>query len=118
MQINVADINVVGETEATIFETLGQGQTDSLVFLSNLGGNTVNYRFQQLTGGSWVNLVANPDGDLYGTLMATETRSIKLSSTNPQIRLVANASGGSSLWFQVSRFAIRGSGGKLPILNL
>jgi hypothetical protein len=63
-------------------------------------------------------LVANPDNILYGTLSNGQTRSVQLVVANPQVRLVGNASGGASLWFQVSRFAIRGDGGKLPILNI
>lgn len=118
MQINCADVQVVGETESTLFEFINQGSTDALLFLSNLGSNTLNYRFQQNVSGAWTDLVLNPDNMLYGTLMPSETRSIQLQSPNPSVRLVGNASGGASLWFQVSRFAVRGQGGRLPILNI
>lgn len=117
MQIVVADIQIVGSTESTMFEFLNQGSTDAMLFLSNLGSNTLTYRFQQNISGTWTDLVVNPDGILYGTLVPAETRSIQLVVANPDVRLVANASGGATLWFQVSRFAIRGDGGKLPILN-
>ena len=119
MQIAVSDIQVVGETEAQLFEFLNQGTTDALLFLSNLGVNTINYRFQQFSAEDqeWQDLVADPDDDLYGTLLTTRTRSIKLTVANPKVRLVGNASGGSTLWFSVSRFVVRASGGAMPILN-
>ena len=119
MNILVSDINVVGETESTQFELLNQGTTNALLFLSNVGSNTINYRFQEFVSATqtWTNLVPNVDDDLYGTLIAGQTRSVKLEASNPQIRLVGNASGGSSLWFSVNRFSVRGNGGRLPILN-
>ena len=117
MLIVTSDIQIVGETESTLFEFINQGATDALLFVSNTGSNTMNYRFQQNLGGTWTDLVPNPDNDLYGTLMPGQTRSIKLTVSNPAVRLVGNASGGTALWFSVSRFAIRGDGGKLPILS-
>jgi hypothetical protein len=124
MQINVADINVVAGTDAVIFSFINQGSTDALLFLSNLGDNTITYHFQENVDGTWTDLsaVTGPDPDfdnqvLTGTLVVSETRSIHLKSANPQVRLMALASGGSSLWFQVSRWALRGDGGALPILS-
>jgi hypothetical protein len=125
VQINVADINVIGESDAQIFSLVGQSTTDVQLFLSNLGDNTINYHFQQNVSGTWTDISgvsgADPDNDnqiLTGTLTSGQTRSVHIKVTNPQIRLMANASGGSSIWFQVSRFVVRGDGGALPILNL
>jgi hypothetical protein len=125
MQINCADVNIVGSIDDVLFELINQGSTDCQFFFSNLGSNTINYHFQQLVSGSWVDISSTTGPDdaydnqvLTGTLMSAETRSIHLSGVaNPQVRVMGNASGGATLWFQVSRFAVRGAGGKLPILN-
>jgi hypothetical protein len=124
VQINVADINVIGETDATVFTFINQGATDALMFLSNLGDNTLNFHFQELVNGVWTDIsnVTGPDPNfdnqvLTGTLTAGQTLSIHIVNSSAQIRLNSNASGGSSMWFQISRWALRGNGGPLPILN-
>lgn len=124
MQLTIADINVIGETDATVFTFINQGSTDALMFISNLGQNTINYHFQQLLSGVWTDIsaVIGPDPEfdnqqLTSTLSPAQTLSIHLTNSNPQIRLNSNASGGSSMWFNISRFALRGNGGPLPILN-
>ena len=119
MQIIVSDNQIVGETEATLFEFLNQGATLAQIVLTNTGSNTLNYRFQQYSAQDqeWQDLVADVDDIFYGTIMAGLSKAMTVDVTNPQVRLVGNASGSTSLWFTVQRTATRASGGKLPILN-
>jgi len=117
MTINVNDTQVVGETLSTLFSVLQQGPVAMLVIIKNSGVNTLNYRFQEYNGSTWVDLGAS-GSDLNNTLSEDEVKSFKVSSNYPQVRVVGNASGGASLDFDVTRYVDRASGGPLPILNL
>jgi hypothetical protein len=112
----VTDIQTVGETEDTLFTMIQQGHVEALVTLNNAGVNTINYRFQEYNGSTWVNL-GSSGSDFYNTLIQSQTRSIKLSSNYPKVRLYGNASGGSTLTFTVLRFVTREDGGSIPILT-
>lgn len=116
--IQVTDGQVVGESVSTLF-TIGpqQGPTAALVVLKNSGVNTMNYRFQEYNGSSWVDLGAQ-GSDYYNTLTAGEVRSFKVTSTYPQIQMVGNASGGAFIDFSITRYFNRAAGGSLPILAL
>lgn len=116
MHIFVSDTQVIGETEETLFEFINQGSSKVLIWLNNRGDNTINYRFQQDDDGDWTDLDVSGT-DLYNTLVAGQTKAINLSSANPKVRLVGNASGGSTLDFSCTRQFARPSGGKLPILS-
>ena len=118
MKIYVTDGQVVGETVSTMF-TIGpqQGQTAALVFIKNSGVNTLNYRFQEYNGTAWVDLGAQGT-DYYNTLSPAEVRSFKVTSTYPQVQMVANASGGAFLDFSLDRYYNRPAGGAIPILAL
>jgi len=117
MNIFITDSNVVGETEAQIFETIQQGPVDALLMLRNAGINTLNYRFQEFNGVAWAN-IGLLGSDTNGTLTAGQAKSLKLTSVYPRIRLVGNASGGAVINFTLTRLASRASGGTLPILSL
>jgi hypothetical protein len=117
MLIVVQDSQVVGETLATLFSVINQGAVSMLVIIKNAGVNTLNYRFQENTGSAWVDL-GSSGSDFYNTLQEDESKSIKVTSSYPQVRMVGNASGGAWLEFSVMREADRASGGSLPILNL
>lgn len=88
-----------------------------LIIIKNTGVNTMNYRFQEWTGSAWSDLGAS-GSDYYNTLAENETRSFKVESDYPQVRMVGNASGGAYLSFDVTRHVERSSGGSLPILSL
>lgn len=117
MQANVVDLNVVGEIDAVIFSLINQGAISANIFLQNIGENTLNYHFQQLISGTWTDLVPTPDNYFTGAIMAGQAIGIQLSNSNPQIQLMANASGGSTIWFSVDRLFNRASGGALPLLS-
>jgi hypothetical protein len=117
MIIHVTDGQVVGETESTLLSMMQQGTINALFILKNSGVNTLSYRFQQYTGTAWAD-VGISGTDYYNTLLAGETRNIKLVSSYPQVRLQGNASGGAFLEFAVIRYFNRASGGALPILSL
>lgn len=117
MVIHCTDSQVVGETLSTLFSVLQQGPVAMTVIIKNTGVNTMNYRFQEYNGTSWVDLGASGT-DYYNTLAEDEVKSFKVSSSYPQVRMVGNASGGAYLDFSVTRYVERQSGGTLPILNL
>lgn len=97
---------------------LQQGAVSALVTLRNAGtANTMNYRFQEFNGTTWVDIGAS-GSDTNNTLTAGQVRVLKLTSTTPQVRLLGNASGGTTLDFSVMRFFARADGGAIPILSL
>ena len=117
MQIFVQDTNIVAETEAQLVEFLQQGPIAQLMFLSNDGVNTMNYRFEYYSGTAWVAMGA-VGSDYYNTLISGQSRAISVSSAYPRIRIMGNASGGAILNFTVSRQFTRSSGGSCPILAM
>ena len=117
MIIQLTDGQVVGESISTMFTVLQQGPVSMLVILKNSGVNTLNYRWQEYNGTSWVDL-GTAGSDYYNTLMANEVRSLKVTSNYPQVQLVANASGGAFFDFSVTRYWNRAAGGALPIMAL
>ena len=121
MQIQCVDLQVVTSSDTTMFSLIGQGATNALILMTNVGSNTLVYHFQQLIvssgGATWTDLVASPDGYFTSTIVPGQTVGIQLNNSNPQIQLMALASGGSTLWFSVDRFFTRSSGGPLPLLN-
>jgi hypothetical protein len=117
MNILIADQQTVGETESTIFSLLQNSPVSALVTLTNNGTNTMNYRFQQLSAGTWSNLDVIGT-DMNNTLSTGQVKAVSVSSSYPQVRLVGNASGGAVLEFGVLRYYARAAGGALPILSL
>lgn len=117
MMIHLTDGQVVGETSSTLFSMFQQGPVAFLVVIKNSGVNTMNYRFQEYNGTTWVDLGAS-GSDFYNTLMADEVRSFKVTSSYPQVQMVGNASGGAFLDFSVTRYWNRAAGGAIPILAL
>lgn len=117
MVIHVTDSQIVGETQSTLWSTLQQGPINMLVIIKNSGVNTMNYRFQEFNGSAWVDL-GTSGSDYYNTLSVNEVKTIKVTSTYPQVQMVGNASGGAFLEFSVTRYFNRASGGSIPILNL
>lgn len=88
-----------------------------LVIIKNSGVNTMNYRFQEYNGTTWVDLGAS-GSDFYNTLSPSEVRSFKVSSNYPQVQMIGNASGGAFIDFSVTRYWNRAAGGSLPIMAL
>lgn len=116
MNILCTDDQEIGETEATAFTMLQQGPVDALVTLYNAGTNTINYVFEELIDGVWTDLDVLGT-DVNTTLVAGQSRAFKVESDYSQVRMVADASGGSLLNFGVLRWVDRASGGQLPILS-
>lgn len=118
MHLQLQDLQSVGESSATLFSLLQQGAVAALVTLRNAGtANTMNYRFQEFNGTAWVDIGAS-GSDTYNTLTAGQVRMIKLVSAQAQVRLVGNASGGTTLDFSILRYFARPDGGAVPILSL
>lgn len=117
MIITTSDSQIIGETQSTLFSILQSGPINAMVIIKNSGVNTANYRFQEYNGAAWVDL-GTSGSDFYNTLSANEVKTLKLTSSYPQIQLVGNASGGAFLEFSVMRYFNRASGGSIPILNL
>jgi hypothetical protein len=116
--IHITDGQVVGEVSSTLF-TIGpqQGPTAAMLIIKNSGVNTLNYRLMEYNGTAWVDLGAQGT-DYYNTLSPAEVRSFKVTSTYPQVQMVANASGGAFLDFSIDRYYNRPAGGAIPILAL
>lgn len=117
MILQVTDGQTVGETSSTLFTVLQQGPVAMLVIIKNSGVNTMNYRFQEYNGTTWVDLGAS-GSDFYNTLSPSEVRSFKVSSNYPQVQMIGNASGGAFIDFSVTRYWNRAAGGSLPIMAL
>ena len=117
MVIHVTDSQLVGETLSTLWSTIQQGPVSMSVVMKNSGVNTMNYRFQEFNGTSWVDM-GTSGSDYYNTLQVNEVKLLKVVSNYPQVQVVGNASGGAFLEFAVTRYVNRASGGSLPILNL
>jgi len=120
MNTHVQDQQAVGETESTLFSTVQQSPSAMAITMTNIGVNTIDYRFQQLLGdGTWGDLAAiSPANDLNSTLQSSVTKVILVSGSFSQCRLVGSASGGAAIDFSVTRVVYRASGGSLPILSL
>lgn len=117
MTVFVADSQVIGETESTLWSTIQQGPVSMMVSMKNSGTNTANYRFQEWNGIAWVDLGAFGT-PLYNTLSVNQVVNLIVSSSYPKVQMVGNASGGADLEFAVTRYTNRGSGGAIPILSL
>ena len=112
----IQDFQVVGETDGQLFQMIQQGPVNAAVTLRNSGINTINYHYQELTGSGWTEM-GLVGSDLYNTLMSGQVRTILVTSSYAQVRLMGNASGGATLNFSVLREVTRPDGGQLPILN-
>ena len=117
MIAQVADSQIVGETQGTLFSLLQSGPIQALVILKNSGVNTLNYDFQEFNGTSWNDLGA-VGSILNNTLQPNQVVTLLVTSNYPQVQLIGNASGGAFLEFSVTRYFNRASGGSIPILNL
>lgn len=117
MDIFIQDTQVVAETDGQLVEFFQQGPIEMLVFMTNDGANTINYRWQQFTGTDWQDM-GSVGSDYYNTLIAAQSRSLKVTSVYPRLRIMGNATGGSILDFSVSRIFTRSSGGACPILAM
>lgn len=84
--------------------------------MKNLGVNDIVYVFQAYISGTWTDLGVLGT-DFNNTLEADDSINIEISTTSAQVRLLASASGGSTLTFSVLQFMSRTSGGGLPIIN-
>jgi hypothetical protein len=111
-----SDNQSIGEVNAVAFSMLQPGATAAYVTMTNEGVNTINYDFQDFNGTTWNDLgpVGSPT---YNTIMPGQTISVLVTSPNPQVQLLANASGGAILFFQVVRSSNRASGGQLPLIS-
>lgn len=116
MHIVVNDIQSVSEYEDTLFTLSAQGLNNTVVSMTNVGTNTVNYRFQEFTGTAWSN-IGLIGTDTYNTLISDQAVTIKVTSNYSQIRCVGNSSGGSIIEFTVQRSHPRASGGAIPIVG-
>lgn len=113
MTVFFTDNQVVGETVATLLTV--KGVTEFTVILKNSGVNTMNYRFQEYNGTAWVDLGVSGT-DYYNTLTQNQVRTVKVSSTYPNVQIVGNASGGAFLEFSAMTEINRASGGAYTIL--
>lgn len=119
----ITDTETVPETGAVsgktvLFEMLQQGPITATILIRNAGANQINYIFQEFNGTSYIDMGASGT-DFNNTLASGSLgiRLIKLTSNFSQVRVIANATGGSTLEFTVTRYVNRGSFGNIPILS-
>lgn len=126
MNTVVTDTNTVPETGAysgkeLMFEMINSGTIAAQIILRNAGDNQINYTFQEWNGSSWVDM-DDVGTDLNNVLATgsppTNILSVTVSSNYSRVRLIANASGGSTIEFIVTRFYNRAENGPLPLLGL
>jgi len=116
MQTFVQDLQTVGEVLSVMFSTVQQGAVSAGVILQNRGTNTINYVFESFDGTNW-NALDSLGTDYNNTLVAGQVRIFELAAAQSQVRLRANASGGSTLDFSLTRYFNRGDGGAVPLVT-
>ena len=117
MQTFVQDTQVVGNSSATLFTLLQQGSVQASVILNCLGSNSISYDFQSSPDGvTWTDI--QPIGQpLNNTIVPGQQVQVVVASAYNFVRLIGNASGGSTLDFSVARFFNRPSGGTVPLVS-
>lgn len=115
MTVFFTDGQVVGESVATLLTV--KGVTTFTIILKNSGVNTMNYRFQQYNGSSWIDLGAS-GSDFYSTLTQNQVKTLSVTASYPQVQVIGNASGGAFLEFSTMTEIDRPSGGSYTILPI
>ena len=116
MNTTVTDLQTISEVQSVAFTMIQAGAVSAYVTMKNVGVNTINFDFQELSGASFTD-IGLPGSPTYNTIMPGQTISVAINSSYSQVQLLANASGGSLLFFSVNRNVNRASGGQLPLLN-
>lgn len=116
MNATIHDLQVVGETEGTLFESIQPSPIDTALILKNVGANPVSYKVQAYDGAAWATLGAD-GSDFQNTLGANAVKLIRISTNYPKIRLLGSASGGSTIDFQLTRHLTRASGGAVHVFG-
>ncbi len=117
MIVDVADNQVVAETQGVLFTIIQPAPINVQVMMKNSGQNTMNYDFQEWNGSAWVDLGAV--GTAFNTTLSpNQVTAITLVSGNSKIQLLGNASGGAFLEFSIKSYFNRQSGGAIPVLTL
>jgi len=119
----VQDTETVPETgsvsgKTVLFEMLQQGPITATIFIRNAGANQIDYIFQEFNGTAYVDLGVS--GTNFNNSLAVGSAGFKmfvLTSSYSKVRIIANASGASTLDFTITRYVNRGSFGGVPILS-
>lgn len=112
----VDDLQTVGEVSSTVFGAIQQGATNAQFILKNVGVNIISYTFQYKNGTTWTDI--GEEGTVYNSTLAEDEQvSLTISDIPPQIRLIADASGGSVLSFSCTRYFNWTTGGYLPLMS-
>lgn len=116
MNVAVADIETIGETSTQAFQLYQQGPVTALLQMKNVGVNDIVYVLQAYIAGVWTDLgvLGTAFND---TLVADAAVNVEIATASAQVRLLASASGGSTLTFSVLQYMSRTSGGGLPLIN-
>jgi len=118
----IDDTNAVSETDSVITTLVQASPVSASVTLVNSGVNTLNYHFQALVGQQsgasvWTDL-ESPGNPTNNSLAAgAVSQPLTISSTWSQVRLMASASGGATLQFNVTRYFNRPDGANIPLLS-
>jgi len=110
MQVRFQDDQIIAEVEGTAFETVVPPGTKNSIFFSNKGINTIEFRFQEHNGTTWVD-IGLAGSEFYNSLVKCATKHVVVTPNYNRFRMVASASGGSYLDFVIERHLERMSGG-------
>lgn len=116
MNVQIVDNETIGETSTQAFQLYQQGPVTALIQMKNIGVNDIVYVFQAYISGVWTDL-GILGTDFNNTLEADAAVNVEIETTAAKVRLMASASGGSTLTFGVLQFMVRTSGGALPLIN-
>lgn len=122
----VSDINTVAESgsisgKSLMFEMLQAPTTQVQISIINRGANAIVYIFQQYNTGSaaWEDLGVS--GTVYNTTLVAESPSnvslFAIDADYPKVRMIASASGASTLEFSIMRYFNRGDAGSIPLVS-
>ena len=112
MRTFLSDTQAVTGTSATLFEFVQQGPQAPLITIHNTGSITMNYSFQENDGSGWSTVGSA------STLTADQKKRLQVESEFPRVRMLGDASGGTTLAFSVTRTYTRPSGGAIPLIAL
>lgn len=121
MNVQVTDNAIIGEISAQVFQLFQASPVNSVITLQNMGVNPVVYSFQQYVNGAWsdIGLVGTPfNSTLDPAGGSNDVVQLVVSVASTQVRLLASASGGSTISFNSTCWSDRSPGSALPILNL
>jgi hypothetical protein len=115
MHIFIQDTNPATSTQSEAWRTIQQSPINFFAILKNAGSNNIDYQFQESSDGQTWSNIASASGTLTPS-GGSQVASYNITSSLAMVRLLVTSSAGSTIDFSVARYAVRTTGGPLPIL--